>query len=315
MTDQRRASIVTSDALEGIPHSGGHASLTPLELVGLSEFLYRQVFAVGMIVSAVICLMSLLLSQQHEDPRVMTAAGLLFITAGQVVVAIRSGQVYSQILRRPVLVLLPAAVVGASAALAGSENQEFFYVQIVVIGAWGISAPFRVTSGASAVAGAGLILPAIGSPGTIALGGLAVLIPLFFWGLVQYLARFMLHLGRSLSLGGPHQGSPVGIGHFSVDTPEPPQQRTLTVRAESTVDWRLGAPRWRRVFAGRESPLTARQEQAVFLLCAGFTDDEIAEILGISVAIVRRHLAAARERTGSSTRGQLAAWTVTQGLC
>ena len=52
-------------------------------------------------------------------------------------------------------------------------------------------------------------------------------------------------------------------------------------------------------------PWNERRDPAIELLCAGRTDDQIAEKLGISVRSVRRRVAAHMQRTGAATRTQL----------
>lgn len=302
-------------ALDDLNAENARSPLTPIEMVGLSELFYRKVFTAGLWICLIVSSLSIGLATTHENVSLLAIGALILISLAQSVLALRSYHAYSALRARPGLIFAIAVVLAAASAAAGPENQEFAYVSLVTLSAWGIAVRLHVLALACIVAAAGLAAPAIDSPTTAGLAAIAMACPIFFWLLVDFLARFMLDLGFSLRTDlGPRPEAAVNIGSFS-DLPadaQPP--RAITERAESTTSWSLAKPRWRRVFDGPGSPLTARQEQVVFFLCAGYEDQEIATMLGISVALVRRHLSAARERTNSATRPQLAAWAVERGL-
>lgn len=229
---------------------------------------------------------------------------------------------YRALRRRPYFIAIPALGVGLGAALAGTHNEQFFYVLTLLIGVGGIAVSLRATAFAATVAAVGVMAPylAYGSgPWGIAIG--AVLVPPIFWMLVEYLARFMLDLHQFMTETYGRWSRPGGAERRSARTFAAASPRgvdlvpgELSERAFSLHDWEVQQPRMRRILNRHGAKLSARQEQAVFYCCDGLGDREIAEAMSIGVPQVRRYLSQARARTGSSTREQLAAWAVCKGL-
>lgn len=313
---KERASIVPLEALSWAEGSEDAGLPSPVEAVALSEVFYIRVFTTGLLLSVAVTAVAAGLAMLHSTSSLGVPAALSILALVLAVLSSQASWFYATLRRRNWVSLLFAIGLSLIALLAGAKNQELAYVIIVVLSAIGVATSLPMTALTSFVAGIGLAAPSLSSPTTVGLVAVAMAVPVFFWLLVEYLARFMLRLGQVVRSAVVSQTpTPVDLGN--IDQPsgrvEYPQ-RQLPRRSDSSTRWHLAAPRWRSILGEVGNVLTGRQEQAVFLMCAGFEDQEIADIMGISVAIVRRHLAAARDRVGAATRGQLAAWAVERGL-
>lgn len=255
------------------------------------------------------------LSILHVDHTLMTPIALTVCAAVLGLAAHHAQECYSTIRRHPVSIVPVGVLLCLLAILAGSDNQELVYVDIMILSALSIVVPLRLTAVAAALAGIGLATPNLDSPTLVGLVGIAMVAPAFFWLLVEYLARFMLQLNRLIVSARASSSSETGLAPSDrTDEALRTTLKRIPERAESRSVWPHAQTRWQKSLGQERSVLTARQQQSVFLMCAGFDDQEIAEIMGVSISIVRRHLAEARRRTGSATRGQLAAWVVSRGL-
>lgn len=76
----------------------------------------------------------------------------------------------------------------------------------------------------------------------------------------------------------------------------------------------LAADDWGRSRAQVETGLSARELDVLRLLCAGATDQQIAETLFISVKTVQSHLERIRDKTGHRRRPELIRFAMDHGL-
>lgn len=312
-----RASIVPREALSWAELSERCSLPTPVEAVALSEVFYKRVFTAGLVLSVGVTAAAVGLAKLQPTSSLAVPVALTVLALVLVLLSARASWFYTTLRRRNGVSLLLAISLSLIALLAGAENQELAYVNIIVLSAIGVATSLPMTALTSFVAGIGLAAPSLSSPTTVALVAVAMTIPVFFWLLVEYLARFMLRLGQTIRSSATRDAPPPPVDLGNIHQPASrvqPVQRQIPRRTDSSTKWHLAAPRWRSILGESGNVLTGRQEQAVFLMCAGLEDREIAHVMGISVAIVRRHLAAARERVGAATRGQLAAWAVERGL-
>lgn len=292
------------------------------ELVALSEMLHRGVFGAGLIVSSIVtayaCVLSLL------QPSGAQAAGFVagvILLVGQLLAWYWRVPTYNALRRWPLLIAVPALSICVGAIVAGTHNQQFFYVLTVLLGICGIAVSLRATIAASIVAAIGVAAPGVAAGGgPIGVAISAALLPPIFWLLVQHLARFMLHLHMFMAseyelwLRTQSDGKPPGRVYASAENPGAPrpvaEPKQLPQKALSLHDWNTHRPRWRQLVGRTGVKLTVRQEQTLFYCCDGLDDSGIAEQMGIGVQQVRRNLTNACRRTGSLTRAQLVAWAV-----
>ena len=68
------------------------------------------------------------------------------------------------------------------------------------------------------------------------------------------------------------------------------------------------------VGAETASPLTAREQELITLLCEGLNDQEVADRAGISIATVRTHLASIYLKLGIKDRLKLVIYSYRHGL-
>lgn len=292
---------------------------SPSELAALAESLFRGVFGAGLVVSSLTTAYALFLSSlQPGDSAmagVLTCGALLIL---QLLLVWRRRAVYELLRRRPRAILLPAFAVAIGAGLTGVHNDQYFFVLTIFIGVLGVATSLRWVTIASLVAALGVAAPALAGEGSVGTAVFAVVVPPIFWLIVNRLAVFVLGLHAALGETSIPPIERLDVAPKSESNTERRGSRglrlQLTDRAFSLHDWETQSPRIRRLFRNADSPLTARQQQAVFYCCDGLEDAEIAEAMSISVRQVRRNLAEARERTGSATREQLAAWAITQDL-
>ncbi|MEO1223590.1 MAG: LuxR family transcriptional regulator [Pseudomonadota bacterium] len=91
------------------------------------------------------------------------------------------------------------------------------------------------------------------------------------------------------------------------------QQRRMlhmtVLQAHERANQILGRP-----FARPDATLTRRQTDCLAFVADGYSDADIAEILGISETTARFHVDSARRRLGARTRAQAAAQAVWRGL-
>jgi DNA-binding CsgD family transcriptional regulator len=66
-------------------------------------------------------------------------------------------------------------------------------------------------------------------------------------------------------------------------------------------------------FTSHSGNLTARQQEVLGFLVSGYPDEQIAQILSITIATVRDHIATILQKTGTTNRKDLVAWAMRQG--
>lgn len=66
--------------------------------------------------------------------------------------------------------------------------------------------------------------------------------------------------------------------------------------------------------AGREAGLTCREAQVVTLIAQGFTNEEIARQLYLSINSVKSYIRSAYRRIGVQRRSQAIVWAIESGL-
>ena len=293
----------------GLPaevHAGGHSIVfeRPAELVDLSERIYRDVFAVGLWVAAALSAFaaaaSLLQPTVASQTRGLAACGAFAAACG--LAAMRPAALYAALRRHPSPLLLAGAALGAGAVFVGDHNFQLLLPMIAIIGVTGIATPRLMVVAAGLIAAAGLGAPhALDGDGNLG-GPLAVLVPpLLFWLIVDRIAQFALRLHQALAVSEAPQRDARSARARSAD----PQQ------ADQVARLGLPAPTELEVDGIR---LTSRQLQVILLACEGLRHAEIGRCLGISAALVRRHLANAKRRTGAATTPQLVAWAKRVGL-
>jgi DNA-binding CsgD family transcriptional regulator len=106
-------------------------------------------------------------------------------------------------------------------------------------------------------------------------------------GMIEWLARFMLELRRLQPAAGPPPHPPLRVAAVQ----DSPATVAVTVQRARPIPLRL----------------TARQLEVVLLLRDGLDQADVADALGISARQVERHVAQARQRTGSLTTAHLVA--------
>lgn len=74
------------------------------------------------------------------------------------------------------------------------------------------------------------------------------------------------------------------------------------------------APRVAAVESGNPISLSPRELEAVRLVVEGLSNQQIAERLGVSSRTIHAHLSSAMNKTGTSTRTQLAVYALRTGL-
>lgn len=283
----------------------------PAELVDIAERLYRQIFAVGLWVAVTLsgfaALSALLQPTAGSQLRGFVVCSV--VTAGCVLAATRPAEFYAALRRQPWWLSVAGAVLGVGAWFVGVSNFELFLPIIAVIGVLGIATPWRTVLAAGVVAAIGLGAPQL-LDGEGNLGGpIAVLVPpLLFWLIVERIAGFALRLHQSLP-DAPNGAEPAEATSSDADRPRPepapaPFAGDHPMRA-------LAAPPVIEVDGVR---LTSRQLQVILLACEGLQHAAIGGCLDIGVPMVRRHLATAQRRTGSTSTPQLVAWARRAGL-
>lgn len=293
---------------------------SPSELAALSELLFRGVFSAGLLVSTVVTIYAAAVSLlQPGDAGPLGMATCSAIAVLQTVGIWRRDAVYRYLRRYPLSIFFPAFLVGLCGWLTGSPNDQYFFVLTLWMGVLGIAVSLPLSTSAGCLAAIGIAMPALVSGADFNPAVFAAVIPPIFWLLINRLARFVLGLHQALS--------PTAVSRSNFRSRQPtessvtnePDGRSVSAevipeRSFSLHDWDIQEPRVRRAMSRSNRRLTGRQQQAVFYCCDGLEDAEIAEAMSISVRQVRRYLAEARERTGTQTREQLAAWAVELAL-
>lgn len=291
---------------------------SPSELAALAEMLFRGVFAAGLLVSMLVSIYAATVSLlQPGDAGLLGMFSCTVIAALQAVCFWRRDVAYRCLRRYPASIFVPALIVGLGGWLTGSPNDQYFFVLTLWMGVLGTAVSLPLSTAASCLAALGIAMPALVSGTDFNPAVFAAVIPPIFWLLINRLARFVLGLHQALSPPTLNrvpgfrvdEANEAGSGRDHV-TPVEIDMDALPERAFSLHDWETQEPRVRHVVSQAKARLTGRQLQAVFYCCDGLEDAEIAEAMSISIRQVRRYLADARERTGTATREQLAAWAV-----
>lgn len=283
----------------------------PAEIVEVAERIYRQYFSVGLWAAAgfaAFAAAASLLQPASSQLRGFVVCGTL--CAVITTAAINPAALYRRLRRHPWVLLIPAAMLAGSAVIIGPQNAQMFLPMVAVIGVLGIAAPMSVVATAGLLAAAGLGAPQLVSGEGNLAAAIAVIVPtLMFWLIVERIASFALTLQRSLEAATvdarPLDEEPVNRifdadgGH---DAGGPGDVRRTRELAEPKIIEVCGIR------------LSSRQLQVVLLACEGLKDAEIGACLCIGPQQVRRHLREARERTGSESSAQLAAWARRTGL-
>lgn len=293
---------------------------SPSELAALSELLFRGVYAAGLLVSTLVAIYAAsvsLLQPGDAGPFGMVTCAAIAVL--QAVSFWRRDFAYRCLRRYSLSIFFPAFLVGLGGWLTGSPNDQYFFVLTLWIGVLGTAVSLPLSTSAACLAAIGIAMPALVSGADFNPAVFAAVIPPIFWLLINRLARFVLGLHQALS--------PTAMSRSSFRSDEAPESpptnepdgRSVTAkvipeRSFSLHDWDTQEQRVRRAMSRSHRRLTGRQQQAVFYCCDGLEDAEIAEAMSISVRQVRRYLAEARERTGTQTREQLAAWAVELAL-
>ncbi len=152
--------------------------------------------------------------------------------------------------------------------------------------------------------------------------------------LVSGMRKRLDHVWRAFREGGGHAG-PFELGSQSAETPEVnisvvanvlPGRHLLILsatrsgpaEAEDAVQARAPGPAAPVVNSsgnrfGRGGP-TPREREVLALLAAGATDEQIAEMLGLSPATVQTHVRNAKAKLGARTRAQAVAMALQHGM-
>ena len=280
----------------------------PVELVEISERIYRQLFAVGLWLAVTYVLYAALTALLQ--PATGAAQGAIVCGAfmpAVIVAALRPAIVYRLVRRRPWVLVLIGAILGAGATLIGAESHQLFLPIAVIIGVIGVATSCRVVAVAAAVAGVGLGAPQLASEhGNVATAFGVLVPPLMYWLIIDRIASFALRLHMTI---GDEAGAPTlrtaDEGEWCGSHAEP-----HTERNGGEQHLLPAAP----VVSVAGIRLTGRQLQVILLACEGLRHAEIGACLGIGPQQVRRHLSEARRRTGTASTPQLVAWARHTGL-
>lgn len=280
------------------------------EVVGLAEALYVRLLVIALAGMQIVCgfavLAAMVRTQDANMIRTTLLAAGLALPAGLMLRSPQWG--YRAICRRPLLSLTAPAVALAALAADGVNHSPLSFAAAVSIAfpafvcgrRWALIAATLISVGAVGAATARTGWGAVNSVGQGAIG-------YFVWALVLAgLAERFLQLTMRMPWSDtpPAQAPPpLRVPNLAGDPPATPPRGPRQPPADAPVARPASSAR-----------LSARHLEVIALLADGLRAEEIAERLGVATSTVYRHVERAKRRAGVSSRSELVALAIRDGI-
>lgn len=281
---------------------------TPSGVVEATERLFLTLLTAATAASIVLPLLGAAASP--IDPKIRSvslsiAVGLALAATGLVTFANRR-KLLRVLRRRPQLALLEAVVYSVALALVGGWRNSFYVASYVPV----------FIAAASCGTGWTLACALTSATGYVA----AVFLNDYSWHSLQaggnadlFVASIGGYFAAALLTGVPSawmSGFVVRINRFLPS--QPPQVANVSGDLNDNSNDTKQQPR--RSTVGRTASLSTREVEVVQLVADGLKNHQIAERLGLSPRTVQAHIANALEKTGTSSRTQLAVLGMREGI-
>lgn len=215
----------------------------------------------------------------------------------------RSEELYTAMRARPLLGMVPAALIGTMLALDGGLDSPLYIPAQAAPVMAALTGSVALAVGASGVMGS-LYLVGVAASGRTLSGEDQFLVAASVLGFVAWAGLFgyFAHALTAFVMRLPLVATPGALARR-------PKRVRIGVQAVVSKERPADEPSADMAFR-----LTARQIQVAVLVAEGMTSAEIARELGIAPATVDRHVTAAMRRAGTASRSHLAALVSASGL-